>query len=88
METGLVDRSGYPIGQLYMAVRFEAKARGIDIFSDKFQNNRTLFLSVGVPEKRIRTVTPQLITTRFIPEHKGIPIDVLNGIDVPEILKE
>lgn len=86
METGLVDLSGYPIGSLYMAIRAEAEARGIQLFSDTFQNNRLLFLDLGVPEKRIRTVTPKLITTNFTPVYKGIPIDVLNGIDIPEIL--
>lgn len=87
-ETGLVDLSGYPIGQLYMAIRFESKRRGIDIFSDKFQNNRILMMDLGIPEKRIRTVTPKLICTRFLPEYKGIPIDVLNGVNLPEVLKE
>lgn len=85
-ETGLVDLSGYPIGSLYFALRCEAKARGVDLFSTTFQNNRQLFLDIGVPEKRIRTVTPQLTCTRLIPEYKNIPIDVLNGVNVPPIL--
>lgn len=86
MEAGLVDLSGYPIGQLYVAARMEAEARGIQLFSDTFQNNRPLFLDLGVPEKRIRTVTPKLICTNFTPVYKGILVDVLNGINIPEIL--
>lgn len=82
MENGLVDSSGYPIGQLYIAIRIEASKRHIDLLSDKFQNNRPLFLAVGIPEKRIRTTTPKLICTRLVPEYKNIPIDVLSGLNI------
>jgi hypothetical protein len=34
---------------------------------------------LGIPENRIRTVTPQLICTRFVPEYKKIDIDILIG---------
>ena len=88
METSLVDPSGYPIGQLYLAIRFEAASRHIELFSDKFQNNRPLFLALGIPEKRIRTTTPKLICTRLLPEYKNIPVDVLNGLNLPDVLQE
>lgn len=57
-------------------IRFEARARNIDIFSSQFQNNRRLMLDIGVPEKRIMTATPQLICTRFLPEYTNIPINI------------
>ncbi|MFA5091208.1 MAG: hypothetical protein WC483_01030 [Candidatus Paceibacterota bacterium] len=86
VDTGLVDLSGFPIGSLYLALRTEAAHRGIQLFSDTFQNNRTLFLDVGVPEKRIRTVTPKLITTRFRPEYELIKTDLELGLNLPPIL--
>ena len=86
MNEGLVDETGYPIGQLYLAMRVEAKARKIDIFSTQFQNNRPLLLDLGVPVERIRTVTPQLIGTRFQTEYQGIPIDYDVGENIPKIL--
>lgn len=86
MDTGLVDLTGFPIGQLYLAIRVEARERGTDLHSDAFQNNRKLFLDVGVPERRIRTTTAKLICTRLAAEYKGIPIDVLSGINLPDVL--
>lgn len=88
VDTGLVDLSGFPIGSLYYAIRVEAKHRGINLLSDTFQNNRILFLDIGVPEKRIRTVTAKLICTRPLPEYELIPIDIELGINIPPMLSE
>lgn len=85
MEFGFVDHTGYPLGQLYLAIRFHAKARGVDLHSIEFQNNRQLFLDLGIPEKRIQTASPILIATRIDPEYKSIPIDVMNG-RIPPLL--
>jgi len=71
---GMLDYSGFPVGLFYIAARVEAKARGINLDSDTFTNNRQLFLDLGIPVRRIRTVTPHLIATPHPTETYGIEV--------------
>ena len=86
LYNGVCAYCGYPIGTYYLTARLEARERGINIFSSEFQNNRSLFLDLGVPENRLVSVTPYIITTRLLSEYAGIPVDVLNGHNIPPIL--
>jgi hypothetical protein len=84
MEQGLLDYDGFPIGELHLAAREEAKARGFNLRSTEFRNNRQFFLDLGVPACRIRTVTPHIICSDFHTTYCGIPTDYSLGINLPK----
>ena len=87
MEEGLVDTQGFPVGELYYMLKYEAIARDINIYSTKFENRRPLFFDLGIPACRIMTATPQLICTQRFHEVAGIPSDYDKGLNLPEVLK-
>lgn len=86
MDIGFTDFTGYPIACIIHAMRLEAEARKIDLYSSDFQNNRKLFLDIGVPAERIRTVSPWLIATTDPPEFRGIKVDYKIGKNIPDQL--
>jgi hypothetical protein len=83
MEEGLVTTQGYPIGDLYLMVRAEMKARGGDIRSLTFKNNRQLLLDLGIPPTQFMGTTSQLLSTPLAVERMGMPVDYDNGHNLP-----
>ena len=82
MDTGLVDLSGYPIASLYLLARCEID----ELFSTNFINRRKTLIKMGVPPKRIATVSPYMLTSQLMNELRGIPSDLSEGVNLPSIL--
>jgi len=86
MDPGFLDNTGYPIGSLYFLLPYEAKARGLNLRSRDFQDNREIFIDLGIPQSRIMTVSPMFIATVRKSEVTGYTTDYDEGDSLPKLL--
>ncbi len=84
MDEGLLCRStGYPVGDLHLMARLQAKQLNDNLTSLEFKNRRRFFLDLGIPESQLRTISPILLTNIPYVEQAGIPTDYSLGKNLP-----